>query len=273
MLTLVEVRNSAGDLLNLPLDDATDGLVVADIRGLEPVKATLVSSSFAQMDGTQYQTARRENRNLVLTIELYPNYVDQNPRSLRSTLYGYFMPKSLVDLKFVEDTGFEVEISGRVETFDTRLFAKEPAIDISIICFDPDFLETEPVEISEETVADSSEVEIVYEGTVETGVVFVLNLDRDLEEFTIYHRGPDNVTKSMDFAADLLEGDILTISTVKGNKSITLNRSGTQSSLLYALSPQSPWIELSKGDNYIRFYAVGDPIPYELSFIQRHGGL
>jgi hypothetical protein len=79
----------------------------------------------------------------------------------------------------------------------------------------------------------------------------------------------------MDFSASLVAGDIVTISTVRGNKQVTLNRGGTLSSLLYAMSSQSiNWVELIPGgDNVIRFYATGAAIPFDLTYTPRYGGL
>jgi hypothetical protein len=50
MLTMVTVQNPSGTLF-LPLTDASQGYVVKDIQGLDPVKASLASSTMAQMDG------------------------------------------------------------------------------------------------------------------------------------------------------------------------------------------------------------------------------
>lgn len=273
MLNMVEVRTSSGTLLSLTLDDVTDGFIIEDIEGLDPVKATLVSSSFAALDGSQYQSSRRENRNIVLKIGLEPNWAVDNIRSLRHKLYEYLMPKSKISLRFYDSTGLVVEISGRVESFETSLFSKNPQIDVSVICFDPDFVELDPVEISGYTVSNTSETLISYDGTVEAGFEFVLNVDRVLNEFTIYMRSPDDVVKSLDFSASLIAGDVLTISTITGNKHVTLVRSGTTSSLLYGLSPQSNWHELFRGENYIRVYAEGAAIPFDLTYTTRHGGL
>ena len=60
MLTRVEVRNDHGNLLNLSLQEILGGFIVEEIQGLDPVAATIVSSSFAQLDGEQYQSSRRE---------------------------------------------------------------------------------------------------------------------------------------------------------------------------------------------------------------------
>jgi len=273
MLSIIEVRNAQGDLLTLPLDDISDGLVLADVSGLDPVKATIVTSSFAQQDGTQYHSSRREDRNILLQFDLEPDYVTQTVRDLRNRLYKYFMPKSEVTLRFIMADGLQVDISGRVEDCSAPLFTKEPKMNVSIICFDPDFVDLTPVEIEGLTTDLTTETTVSYIGNVETGIEFVLNVDRTLSDFTIYYRPPGGTLRSLEFASSLIAGDVVTINTVPGSKSATLNRSGTISSALNNVSPQSSWIELFEGDNHIRVYAEGDEIPYTITYLTRYGGL
>lgn len=278
MLTKVEVRSALGLLLTLPLDDVSDGLVLEDIQGLDPVKAVLVSSSFASLDGAQYQSSRRETRNILMVLGLVPDFATTTVRDLRNNLYNFFMPKSEVHLRFfmTDDLGVEeltVDITGRVESFESPLFAKDPVANISILCFDPDFVELSSLTVSGNTVATSTEFSINYPGTVEAGFVFKLLLNRAESDFAIYHRGPDDVVKSLQFAASLLSGDVLTISTVTGDKHITLTRAASDSSLLYGRTPQSAWLELVKGVNHLRVYATGAAIPFTIEYTPRHGGL
>jgi hypothetical protein len=273
MLNMVEVRTPTGNLLSLPLDDVSDGLILADVDGLDPVDATLVSSSFAGLDGTQYQSARREARNVLLTLELEPDYSIDTVRALRKRLYRFFMPKSVVNLRFIMADGLVVDISGRVEKFGSPLFSKEPKAVISIICNDPDFVDMTPVVLTGSTVSTSTETLVDYVGSIETGIEFVLSVNRPLTEFTIYHRPPDDILRKLDFAASLVAGDVLRISTISGAKGVTLTRSGTESSLLYGRSPQSNWIELLPEDNYIRVYAEGAPIPWQITYNNKYGGL
>ena len=101
-----------------------------------------------------------------------------------------------------------------------------------------------------------------------------MHLDRSLTEFTIYHTTEDGgVADTFDFAAPLVAGDELTISTVSGAKGVALLRGSTTSSLLYGKSPQAKWIELQNGDNYLCFYAEGASIPFDLHYVNRYGGL
>lgn len=273
MLTKVEVRTPQGTLLNLPLQDVSNGFIIEDIKGLGPVKATLVSSSFAGMDGQQFQSSRRESRNIVMKIGLEPDYSVDSVEDLRHRLYEFFMPKAQVDLRFCMSNTLELDISGRVETFEEPLFTDEPAADISILCFDPDLYDATPVSISGNTVSNLTETTISYSGTVETGIEFELDVNRSLSEFTIYHRPPGSSVRQLDFAASLVSGDVLKISTVPGSKYAKLTRTGTESSILYGVSPQSNWIELQPGDNQIRVYAEGAAIPFTMAYTTRYGGL
>jgi len=273
MLNLVEVRTSQGGLLGLPLDDISNGIVVEEIDGLDPVKATLVSSSFANLDGEQYQSSRRDTRNITLKLGLEPDYSVESVRDIRKRLYAYFMPKTEVTLRFYMSDGPAVDIVGRVESFESALFSAEPTVDISVLCFDPDFYDPIQKQVSWATVATDTEMLLTYDGTVETGLQFVLSLNRDLDQFSIYHRPPDGTLRILEFVSPLSAGDVLTISTVPGAKGATLTHSGQDGSVLYGISPQSNWISLLPGENYIRVYTGGAAIPYTISYTNKYGGL
>lgn len=278
MLSVIEATNRRGALLTLTLDDISNGFSVRDVEGLEPVQATLVSTAYADSDGSYHQSERREDRNIRLKLGLEVDYVSQSARELRNTLYQWFMTKTLVSLRFLDTDGLSVNISGRVETFDCPIFTDDPEATISIICNDPDFVDPNPVVVNGMTTSSTTDpagrLEIVYDGTVESGMEFTLYPDRTLTEFTIYHRTSDTTApETFDFAAPLEAGDVLKISMVTGSKGLRLTRSGTESSLLRGKSPQSPWLELENGLNYIRFYAEGAAIPFDLTYLNRYGGL
>lgn len=269
----MEVLSNQGALLNLPLEDLVHGFLLEEIGGLDPVKATIVSSSFAQLDGSLYQSSRREERNITVRISLEPEWGVETVRDLRKRLYAYFMPKSAIELTFYSTDMNPVKINGRVESFETALFSAEPAVDISILCGDPDFID--PIlEIWEgDTTSTTAETLIDYEGSVETGFLFTLNLDRALSDFTIYHRDPAGNLRQLDFAGTLLNLDVLKISTVAGNKYARFTRGGVESSYLYGIDAASAWLELQPGENAIRVYAAGASIPYTIEYLRKHGGL
>lgn len=272
MLYKVEVRTPTGDLLTLQLDDISDGFIVEEIAGLDPVKATLVSSSFAQQDGAQYQASRRETRNVTMKIQMDPQD-DTTVEDLRNRLYGYFMPKSEVSLRFYSTNGLTVDIDGRVESFEAPLFTADPEANVSIINFDPDFRDPTPVVITGLTTADSAGTDIEYDGTVETGMEFSIAIADNKSEITIYQTTPSGDLYSLDFSVPLVVGDTLKISTVAGSKGATLTHLGTDSSVLYGVSPQSSWVQIQPGINTFRVYAEGDSSPVTITYTSRYGGL
>lgn len=274
MITLIEARTLQGTLLSLPLGDVSAGYSVQKVAGLDPVKATIVSSSYATADGEQYQSSRREKRNIVIGLGFETDYVSNSVRSLRKRLYEFFQPKSYVSLRFYDDDGLTVNISGRVESFDSDLFSEDPTVDISILCFDPDFANVNPVTISGSTVNSTTNRLIRYDGDIETGFTLTLNVNQSLTEFTIYNTGEDGLTKSLDIQASLVSGDVVTISTVSGAKSVKLTRSGVTTSLLYGMTTQSDWIEFFPGDNRFRVYITGSTtISYSIAYTELYGGL
>lgn len=274
MLEKIEARNPSGEILTLIMEDVLDGYAITEVEGLGPVKAQIVSSGFAKQDGAQYHTSRREPRQLTLKIGLEADYVIETPHTLRTRLYNFFMTKSAVNIKLFLETGLEVHINGRVEDVTPDIFAEDPTIDVIIFCPEPDFLAMETTVLEGLTTSTLAETPLVYSGTVETGVVFRLMANQTLPDFTIYHRTPDGTLQSMDVAVPMVSGDVLTISTVPGDKYARLLHLGVTTSVLYGVDPQATWFELLKGTNQIRVYAdVVTAIPYELEYLERHGGL
>lgn len=273
MLTMVEARTATGTVLQLPLGNISGGYALKEVTGLDPVKATLVSSAFAMIDGSQFHSSRRESRNIVLTIKYEPDPASATVRSLRQHLYGFFMTESSVNLRFIDDDGTIADISGVVESFDTPQFTETPTATISIMCFNPDFYNPEAVELSGNTVSDATNTAVTYDGEVETGIELVLSINRSLSEFTVYNITPDNTVDSMIFTADLVAGDVVTIVTTPRSKSVRLTRSGVTTSALYSVSPYSSWIYFYPGVNNFRVYAEGAAIPYTLVYTTKYGGL
>lgn len=277
MLTLVSVTNARGDTLQLPLLDSSAGYVVSDLEGLDPVNATLTSSSVAQVDGATYQNAQRGTRNITMTLGFKPDFVTNTVQSLKSALYDYLLTKANINLGFYMDGALYAVTAGQVETFNNTLFSADPAVDISIICYDPDFYGPSVISASLDTVSDTSFTTVSYTGTTEAGVIFTLSIDRDdLTGFTIYNTTPDNTQQKMSVVntdGPFSSGDVVTINTIPGSKAVTLLRSGIISSALPYLDPASSWISLQKGNNAFRCFAAGAEIPYTLAYTPKYGAL
>lgn len=279
MISQVVVTNAAGSVLTFDLYDVNNGYALEKVEGLDPVKATIVSSSYASLDGGAFQNAKNDPRNIKLTIGLEPNYTDQTVQSLRQGLYAFLMPKSKVSLQFYDDlTGLNsADIVGYVESFEGPLFTDVPEVNVSILCFDPDFVAHDETVFSSNSSADGTTyVTLTYDGTVDSGFVFKLDVNRTLAELTIKRLAPDGTYKIMTFAfsTNLVSGDDLYVSTIPGNKYVEKEVAGVRTPILYSLSRESDWITLEPGANQINVdTAAGASIPYTITYNDRFGGL
>lgn len=273
MITKIEAVAPNGQILELPLEDSSGGYLVKEIGGLEPVKAQIVTSSFAQLNGEEYQSSRLERRDIALTLGLEPVYGVSTVSSLRNQLYKFFMPQTPTLLRFYEDYVHVANIAGRVETFDNNRFQQEPEIVIGIPCFDPDFISPEVVTFNGVTTSGLLAEEIGYQGTVDAGFLLRMSVDRPLGEFTIYNSTGDGVTLSLEIDYPWLAGDIVEISTVPGAKGAHMIRSGFRSSLLYAVNASSNYMKFMQGSNLFRVQAAGAAIPFSIQYKARYGGL
>lgn len=279
MLTKLDVDDKQGHTMSFPLQDSSAGYTIKSIDGLDPVKATITSSSFAQLDGSQQQSARRENRNIIVSIGMEPYSGGSTVRALRTALYAYFMPKAFLIFKFYEDDVLTATIEGQVESCEAPLFSKDPELKVSVICFDPAFQAPTPTVVNGNTVSTSTEQMIDYPGTIEVGYDFQLNINRTIAAgsgFTIYNRRPGGTVAQMDIICPvaLAAGDVIKISTKARAKTATLIKSGgATSSYMYAVSGQASWAPLYPGNNYFRVYCPGAAIPFTVTYTTKYGGL
>lgn len=273
MLTLVQAASDQGTTLGFSLLDNSNGYTVQDITGLDPVKASIVEAAYADLDGTQFQSATRTSRNIVFTIGLQAGYGPQNVRALRDTLYRVFRLKRNVSLLFSYDDGTERQVAGRVESVECPLFVQKPVATVSIICGDPDFADPNPAEITGVTTNVATEVLYQYDGTSEVGFVFTCTVDDTPAGINIRIRDDSNNFQELDFAADIEAGDLITISTVQGSKGATITRNGQTTSYLYGVDPSSAWLTLEPGDNYISVVKDGDVANFKIDYTAKYEGL
>lgn len=273
MITKVEITNRRSNVLSLAIDEDDGPYQVNEIEGLEPVQANLTSSSYAGEDGEIFQSGKRAARNIKIKLDLDPDFVNNTYTTLRQGLYPFFLPNSQIKLRFYTTTGLYLDIEGVVEDFSSPLFDQDPTVNISIMCYKPDLVDPRIVQVEGLTVDDTEAMVLDYPGSVATGTVVTLNVNRPLTDFTIYNVDEGGNLLQLDFTGELEDDDILVISSLRGGKGITLTRGGISSSYLYGRSAQSNWIYLDEGLNEFRIFTAGDPIPYVLEYVVKYGGL
>ena len=193
MLTEIRVRNPrriVDTQLNLPLQGPSKFPIVF-VDGLTPAAAEFTSSPYANLPGEYLQSSRVGVRNIVLTLELKPDWsAGEDPEDLRKILLGYFTPGQSVEFELVTDKVTR-HISGVVETFEAPMFVREPQVQISVLCHDPYFYESSG--LGETTFVTSVEhgemMEFLNTGDVDAGVRIGVTPDYYMYSIVL-HVGP-----------------------------------------------------------------------------------
>lgn len=260
----LSVTNQYGETLNFNQNPTYS---IVSVKGLNPPRAVINTSSIATTDGAVFNSSRVDVRNIVITVVLN----DEIEKS-RIALYRYFPIKEEITLKFSNATR-DVKIIGYVETFECDLFENSQRAQISVICPQAYFTDEEltviefanitnafefPVNIPAEGIA-ISEVDlqavknIVYTGDAETGFVIDIYVKNNIVEPAIRNKLTNEVFV---LALELLSGDKLTINTKKGEKSVILLRDGVETNEINKIYQGSKWLTVKTGDNVFSFEAV-----------------
>ena len=112
------------------------------------------------------------------------------------------------------------------------------------------------------SIENLKERTIFYDGDTETGVIIKIHAIGAAEHITIYNTGTrERMVLDTDKLAALTgsgigAGDEITISTIKGNKYITLLRNGREYNILNIMDKNADWFQLAKGDNIFTYVAT-----------------
>lgn len=262
MYTL-SVKNSYGEVLQLTQNDAYS---IKSVIGLDPPDAIINTTRNAGQDGSRYNSSYLDNR--VITITLAVNYPAE---ANRIHLYKYFRSKLPVTL-YYSNGSRDVFINGYVQSMQVAYFDKKETVQITILCPDTLFSgqgcgyanmsnildEFEfPFSIAEEGIPFSDilaaqEKNVINYGDIETGVLITIEARGTVENPEIFN---SETAAYMMIQTELEDGDLVTINTRPGQKSITLNRAGVITSLIGSLTEGSTWLQLLPGDNIFGAYA------------------
>lgn len=287
MIESVTVTNYLGDKITLMLARPDiSGFLITNIEGLGPVSASINTTKVATSDGSIYNSARLDERNITMSLI----FLDDNGVSvekLRHRSYKYFPIKRKVHLSIKTDERV-LETDGYVETNEPIIFSSKVSTSISILCPDPFFYsprydntnfsnehpafefpfgeENDPVEFDISTYDKTTETTIRYEGDHEVGVSMTINFTGEAERLMISNKMTgetmvlDNTRLGKVLGGDLKfkPGDIIQINTQRRNKSITFTRDGVTSNILNCLARGTKWFTLSRGDNIFYFTAALD---------------
>ena len=94
-------------------------------------------------------------------------------------------------------------------------------------------------------------MEIINDGD-EIGFTLVIEALEDARSPTLYNADTDEY---LQITGEILAGDIITVTTKTGHKTVTLDRGGVKTNIINRLVSGSTWLTLREGKN--RFYLRG----------------
>lgn len=283
MIKSLTVINPSNDMLEITLTELMPdhGLLIREIQGLGPVKANINTTPLVTADGTIYNSARLDERNIVIDFIFNCLLIED----ARLITYKYFPIKQMVSL-IIKTDHREVMCSGYVESNEPNIFSDQESAQISIICPDPFFydvsdedgayLSFSTVEAGFEfpfsnesltdkliefgTVISAAEKSIYYAGDSPTGVTCMFHFIGPVGGKLNVYNTSKNEKLSLDVAIikkntgiDLDAGMDVIVNTQPGRRSATLIADGKEYNILNAVDRDSTWFMIFTGDNLFSF--------------------
>lgn len=266
MLFTLILENANGDQVDMTA--TANRYMASRVEGLNPPPGTISTSSYAGMDGSYLNNSFIEKRNVVIHFEMRGVGVEAR----RHQLYKVVKPSRYIKV-YYKTAGIDVFTEGYVETCEVNNFEMLTTGQISILCPDIYWYSTESVMAyySQITGAftfpfptDSNPepfvlgryntrnmMEIINDGD-ETGFTLEMEAIADARSPTLYNADTDEY---LQISGDILTGDIITVTTKTGNKTVTLDHGGVKTNIINRLVSGSTWLTLREGKN--RFYLRG----------------
>lgn len=266
MYTLT-IENHKGEQLQLTQNP---NYTVTSVEGLPPPRANINTAINANFDGSTFRSSRLNERNIVVTLA-----IEGNVEANRINLYQYIKAKKKC-IVFYKNGTRDVSIVGYVESMEIEIFNEKEMVQISIICPQPYFrdviktlldmsatsamfefpfaIEEEGMEFS--TLAVGTESIVQNLGDVETGAVIVFHATGTASNPVIYNLDTAEFFK---VNIDMSAGDLLVISTIKGEKTVAAILSGIEWNYINSMVQGSSWIQFESGANTMLYNADSHP--------------
>lgn len=242
---------------------------ISEIQGLNPPDATINTSEIALMDGAKYNSAKVNMRQIMIAFAI-ENSASYN----RIEVYKVLKSKQWIKLYYTGDYR-NVYIEGYIQSIHIEYFAMKQIVTCTILCPSPFFNEAQEMVNELDAIVDAfhfpfsstaepqivfgyydeiTDITITNEGDVTCGIIIELYARKAVSNPKIYNYITQEFI-GLNYA--MLAGDLITIDTRQGKKSVTLLRNGVESNIFNSLMKNSTWLQLEAGDN-VFVYQVGE---------------
>lgn len=266
------LENETGQQIDL--SQTASRFMFCKIEGLNLPPGTISTSTYAGMDGSYLNNSFIEKRNVVISFQM--RGIDIEKR--RHLLYRVVKSSRYIKV-YYKTAGIDVYTEGYVETCEVSNFDALTSGQISIICPDPYWYSTSAVYAYYSQVTGAfhfpfPESDAPFPlGIYSTTDNIIIQNDGDETGFTIQIEASSSETvpeiaavtptiynadtgEYLQIKGDILKGDIITITTKTGNKTVTLTRNGVDSNIINRLVSGSTWLSLREGKNTFHVQAV-----------------
>lgn len=301
MIKTITYRNAAGDSIIFPAGfSPTSAFVLQDASGVLEAKADVFTTGGALSDGVTWQGSRLKERNIVLTLRDRP-LADHALN--RARLFSLFRFKEAGMLTVSNENGVVRSIGTVVESVATDLKSRSNSYQISLLCPNPyfsDAAEEDSYVISWEpgwefpvaALDDPGEFEIVADTAEED--VFEFGWRTESVITNIENRGDVPCGMVILFTAlgavsnpgllnpdtgeflrvnvSMSAGDRLEVDTRYGRRTAVLLSGGTRVNVFRLIDPDSTFLQLAVGDNYLKAQS-GSGDTYDLDVTIFHDNL
>lgn len=259
------LENETGEQINMTT--TANQYMTSEIDGLYPPAGTISTSGYAGMDGSYLNNAFIEKRNLVISFHMRGVGIETR----RHALYRVVKPSRYIKV-YYKTANIDVYTEGYVETCEVSNFDILTSGQISIICPDPYWYSTSAIYACYSQVtgafhfpfpendapfplgvySKTDNISIENHGDV-TGFTIQIEAVGDAMTPTIYNA---DTGEYLQIRGELLKGDVITITTKTGNKTVTLTRNGVNFNIINRLVSGSTWLSLREGKNAFHVQAV-----------------
>lgn len=283
MINSFVITNYLGESLELEMcRPEKSGFAITSVDGLGPVNANINTTEMSSIDGSIYNSARMNSRNIVFTLRYVDMVNKKSIEELRHILYRYFPTKKKVTVEINTDTR-KLVATGYVENNQQVVFDKTAQCSISIKCPDPYLYAKDPIAVvfSGEDAAFEFEFEtpdddqfefgiirndkiqtVLYTGDIEIGITLHIRATEPTGDITISNSATHEFMKvdatkvQRTVGQGIIAGDEIVITTTRGQKHIVLIRQGVSYDILNCLDRKSKWFHLVSGDNIFAYEAT-----------------
>lgn len=273
------LQNEQGN--SITFNELNGPYTITDIDGLSPADANINLTDTALLDGQRFNSAKVNLRTFDIAFA-----IEYDAEYNRLQMYDVLHVKRPITLFYKSDLR-DVYIEGYVQKVHVTHFEKKQIATVTIICPSPFFKNAQ--EVINELTNTIKMFHFPFWGLDPKNIVF--GEEQFLTDVTVVNEGELITGFIVDFYAsnnvsnpriinyvtneyigiiyDMVPGDLITINTLAGEKTVTLLRGGSEINLFNYVQDGSTWLQLEPGENTF-VYEVGAGQASNLTVTFRH---